>query len=57
MATAELFDPTTGSWSQTGPMTYARIGAAAVTLADGRVLVFGSHGGAGSGVDVDGRSL
>ena len=44
LATAELFDPRTGTWSDTGPMRYARVGAAAVTLADGRVLVFGSSG-------------
>ena len=43
MATSELFDPATGSWSPTGPMKFARIGAPAVTLADGRVLVFGSR--------------
>lgn len=42
LATAELFDPTTGTWSPTGPMHYARYGAAAATLADGRVLVVGS---------------
>jgi hypothetical protein len=56
MATAELFDPATGAWSQTGPMTFARTGAPAVTLADGRVLVVGSEGGAGGGVEVDERS-
>jgi large repetitive protein len=56
MATAELFDPATGTWSPTGPMTYARTGSAAVRLVDGRILVFGSGGGAGSGVTVDGRS-
>ena len=55
MATAEIFDPGTGAWSPTGPMTYARQGAAAVRLVDGRVLVFGSGGGAGSGVTVDDR--
>jgi hypothetical protein len=43
MATAELFDPGTGQWSETGPMTYARYGAAAALLADGRVLVVGSQ--------------
>lgn len=42
LATAELYDPATGSWSATGPLRYARVGAAAVTLADGRVLVVGS---------------
>lgn len=49
MATAELFDPATGRWSETGPLKYARYGAAAVTLTDGRVLVVGSGPGA-SGV-------
>ena len=42
MATAEVFDPGTGTWSETGAMTFARAGAAAVTLADGRVLIVGS---------------
>lgn len=45
LATAELFDPVTGTWSTTGPMNYARYGAKAVTLADGRVLIAGSIGG------------
>ena len=52
LATAELFDPATGSWSSTGPMKYARFGARAVTLADGRVLVVGC-GPSESGVTVD----
>ncbi len=42
LATAELFDPATGQWSGTGAMAYARVGAAAVTLPDGRILVVGS---------------
>ena len=41
-ATAELYDPATGSWSATGPLHYARVGAPAVTLVDGRALVVGS---------------
>ena len=41
-ATAEVFDPATGDWTSTGSMRYARAGAAAVTLSDGRVLVVGS---------------
>ena len=41
-ATAELYDPATGSWSAAGPLHYARVGAPAVTLVDGRVLVVGS---------------
>ena len=56
LATAELFDPAAGGWSATGAMTYARSGAAAVTLADGRVLVVGS-GSASVGVAVDGHAL
>jgi hypothetical protein len=45
LATAELYDPGTGAWSATGPLRFARLGAAAVTLADGRVLVVGSRKG------------
>ena len=41
-ATAELYDPGASSWSATGPLHYARVGAPAVTLVDGRVLVAGS---------------
>jgi hypothetical protein len=43
LATAELFDPATGAWTPTGPMSYARYGAQAVTLSDGRVLIVGSR--------------
>jgi hypothetical protein len=52
LATAEIFDPATGDWSATGPLNYARYGAASVTLADGRILIVGSSGGDGS-VTVD----
>jgi hypothetical protein len=44
LATAEVFDPATGAWTPTGPMNYARHGASAVTLSDGRVLIVGSLG-------------
>jgi N-acetylneuraminic acid mutarotase len=37
----EVWDPRTGAWSRTRPMAETRIGASAVTLADGRVLVVG----------------
>jgi hypothetical protein len=59
LATAELFDPATGTWSPTGPMHYARTGASAVTLADGRVLVAGSgsFSGAGFAISVDGHAF
>ena len=43
LATAELFDPRTGEWTATGSLNFARAGAPAVTLADGRVLVVGSR--------------
>ena len=59
LATAELFDPATGTWSPTGPMHYARMDAPAVTLVDGRVLVAGSgsFSGAGFGITVDGHAF
>ncbi len=58
MATAELFDPRTGTWSSTGPMRYARAGAPAVTLSDGRILVVGSTTETGSlPVEVDAGAL
>jgi hypothetical protein len=53
LATAELFDPSTNTWSTTGPMRYARAGAAVSTLADGRVLVVGSGSGDITGVHPD----
>jgi len=48
LAKAELFSWADDRWTPTGPMRYARHGAAAVTLSDGRVLVVG-------GVDSDGK--
>jgi hypothetical protein len=53
LATAELFDPGTGTWSATGPLKYARSGAQAVTLSDGRVLVVSALGN----VVMDGRAF
>jgi hypothetical protein len=55
LATAELFDPATGTWSEAKPMNYARHRAAAVTLADGRVLIVGSDDSSsdGFGITVD----
>jgi hypothetical protein len=38
---AELYDPATGEFSQTGPMVYPHISPAAILLRDGRVLVTG----------------
>ncbi len=44
-ATAEIFDPATGTWSSTGSMVAGRFEATATALADGRVLVVGGLGG------------
>src|SRR5688500_3629466 len=42
LASAELFDPATGTFSSTGAMRYGRDGNATITpLADGRVLIAG----------------
>ncbi|HVQ21858.1 MAG TPA: kelch repeat-containing protein [Candidatus Saccharimonadia bacterium] len=43
LATAEVFDPRTGAWSRTSAMRYARAGAIATPLGDGRVLVWGTR--------------
>ena len=41
LESAELWDPTRGTWSRTGSLAGPRIGAVAVTLTDGRALVVG----------------
>ena len=41
MDSAEIYDPTLGTWSQTAPMTSLRVNHTATLLADGRVLVSG----------------
>ncbi len=45
VAIAELYDPTTGRWSPTGPMLEARSGHTASVLPNGRVLVAGGRSG------------
>jgi PKD repeat protein len=43
LASAELYDPASGTWSGTANMTFRRLGHAVAQLTDGRVLVVGGH--------------
>lgn len=55
---AEIFDPVTGRFELTGPLTAARGNTSAVVLPDGNVLVFGDANFAGGGTEpiINGRS-
>ncbi len=43
LATAEIYDPATGSFSPTGSMASARLGATVTALDNGEILVAGGH--------------
>jgi hypothetical protein len=44
LASAEIYDPVTGTWSYTGSLATAREGAGAIRLLDGRIMLYGGEG-------------
>lgn len=48
----ELYDPTTGTWTDTGALSYSRIQFAFWLLSNGKVLVTGGHHGVGTDTNI-----
>jgi N-acetylneuraminic acid mutarotase len=53
LATAELYNPTTRTWSPTGSLKNARFSHTATLLLDGRVLLAGGYNGLESMTSVE----
>ncbi|MBK8482578.1 MAG: hypothetical protein IPL40_15670 [Proteobacteria bacterium] len=49
LRSAEVYEPSTGTWSSAGSVLVQRYGHTALRLRDGRVLVVGSHSGSVDG--------
>ncbi|HZX94657.1 MAG TPA: putative Ig domain-containing protein, partial [Myxococcales bacterium] len=55
IATAELYDPATNSWSGAGTLSYSTTAHGAALLPDGKVFVFGGHNSSSSLLSSNGQ--